>query len=259
MLIDTHCHLDYLQKDSNLHDIIENAKINSVLKMVTISTLTSKFEDEILPITQNFENIFCTIGTHPDNAGSDIFNVEFASQMCEKYSKIIGIGETGIDLHHIDNPPLSVQVESLEKHIYIAKKYSIPLIFHSRASESESCQKLKQMQDGNLKCIMHCFTGSAEFAKQCLDMGCYISISGISTFKNAEKLRDVVKIIPIDRLLIETDSPFLAPIPHRGSQNKPEYLKYTAIFLANFLNLDYEQFTHKLWQNSHTIFDKING
>ena len=256
MLFDTHCHLDYLQKDGNLNDIIDNANNAGINKIVTISTLVKKF-NELDEITRKYNNIWCTVGTHPDKVADDIFNIDCVSELCKQNNKIVGIGETGLDLYHPDNPPLKLQIDFLEKHIFVAKRFNLPIIFHSRAAEIQSLEILKSSQDGNLSCVMHCFTGSYEFAKQCLDLGFYISISGIVTFKNAHEIQEMVKKIPIDRLVIETDAPFLAPMPMRGKQNEPAFLAHTARFLSDMLNIDFEELSSQIWQNSHKLFNRI--
>lgn len=255
MLIDTHCHLDYLQKNCNLDDIIVRSRSAGVGKIITISTFVKEFEI-IKAITEQYDDIFCTIGTHPCNVDNDEFDIENVLNLCKSNDKIIGIGETGLDLYRNENPPLNLQIDFLEKHIFVAKQMNLPLIFHCRASENESIEILKSKEYIGLKCIMHCFTGSYEFAKKCLDLGFYISFSGIVTFKNAQELREIAQKIPLDRLLIETDAPFLAPMPMRGKENEPSFLPYTAKFLAEMFNIEYNVFLLQLFNNYKALFNR---
>ncbi len=258
MLFDTHCHLDYLQKNNNLEDILQSAKAAGVGKIITISTLISNFP-EIISIAEKFSNVWCTIGTHPDQILSDNFDPSEVIELCKKHSKIIGIGETGLDLYHPENPDINMQIDYLERHIYVAKHLQLPLIFHSRHAEEQSYEVLKMSQNSSLTGVMHCFTGSLDFAKKCIDLGFYISISGIVTFKNAVDLQDLVRNIPLDRLLIETDAPFLAPSPMRGKQNQPAFLSHTAKFISELVNMKLEDFMQNMWSNSHALFTKINN
>lgn len=256
MLIDTHCHLDYLAKENDLDEIILRAKNNGIGKIISISTKVSEFEKLVLPLKEKYDNVFLTVGTHPDNVDCDFFDIDYVLSLCEeKKNKIVGIGETGIDLYRPENPKLNKQIESLEKHFYVAEKTNLPIIFHSRNAENETKSEISRLQNGNIKGVMHCFTGSYDLAKFALDQGFYISFSGIITFKNAKDLQEVAKKIPLDRILLETDAPFLAPVPFRGKQNEPSYLKFIAEFVSDLLEFDYFDFVYQVEKNALLLFD----
>ncbi|QED23934.1 TatD family hydrolase [Candidatus Deianiraea vastatrix] len=255
MLIDTHCHLDYIIRDgSDIDDIINKSSLSGVDKIITISTLTEKFDEMILPIINKYSNVYCSIGTHPDNVDIDTFDYEFALKKCNDFKKIICIGETGIDLYRPDsNPSLKNQRLSFEKHLELGKNINLPTIVHSRAAEQETIDVVSNFKSN--KIVMHCFTGSLDFARKCLNLGAYISISGIVTFKNASEIRELLDFIPLDRMLIETDAPFLAPVPYRGKQNQPAFLKDTAIYISEYLKLEFEKFAEIITKNVNILFN----
>ncbi len=257
-IIDTHCHLDYIQESKNLDDVIEFAFKNKIEKMITISTKTSEFLEKILPIAEKYKNVYASIGTHPDSADLMDFDIDFVLDLCEKNKKIVGIGETGLDFYRPENPSEAVQIEMFERHAFVSEKTGLPIIFHSRNADRQTIDELKRLKCGQkFTCVMHCFAGSEWLAKSCLDLGCYLSFSGISTFKNATVIQDVIKFTPLDKILIETDAPFLAPIPHRGKPNEPAFLIHTAEFLAKHLEMDIKKFAGQVFKNSHKAFSRI--
>lgn len=255
MLIDTHCHLDYFSEDE-VDNIISNAFENGIKNMITISTKVSEF-DKIIAIASKNDNIYCSIGNHPDNVHEEKTDVDYMLSMCNKYKdKIVGIGETGLDFYRsIEHR--NIQIESFEKHIYIASETSNTLIVHNRSSDTEMIDIIKN-KCKDIRGIIHCFTGDEALAKVAIDNGFFISLSGIITFKNAENLRDVVKKVPLESIIIETDSPFLAPVPHRGKRNEPSFVKHTAEYLADFFALDYEKFMNKMHENTMMAFPKLS-
>lgn len=253
MLIDTHCHLDYLeQMGNNLDDIMTRAINSNVTKIITISTNISKF-DNIARIAQKYPNIFCSIGNHPDNASGCNFDINYVIAKClDKNNKIVGIGETGIDLYHKTMPSIQEQIASFEKHAYVSQVTNIPLIIHSRNAEEETKYVIKSTSS-NLG-VMHCFGGSISFLKFCLDAGLYISISGIITFKNAEGLINILRYIPKDRILIETDAPFLSPFPMRGRTNEPSFIRYVANCVGEILKINNDEVSQMTTANAEKLF-----
>ena len=258
MLVDSHCHLNFPALQNQISTILDNANNADVQHLLTVCTKLNEFND-ILKLTQDHPNISCSVGIHPNDAKTfskqDINYINDAV----KNDKVVAIGETGLDYYY-ENSDREKQKESFEAHINIAQKSKLPIIIHTRDAE-EDTQKIlsEQMQKQEFSGVMHCFTSSYELAKVSLDLGMYISISGIVTFKNAEDLRQTVKKIPLDRLLIETDSPYLAPVPKRGKTNEPAYVKYVAEFLANYLGKNYEEFSSITTNNFYRLFNKIKS
>ena len=224
MIIDSHCHLDYPNLFNQLDDVIKRAQKNHVKYFLTICTTLESFE-KIKFIIEKYENIYGTFGIHPHET-KDFRNIDskFISNMKKNHKKIIGIGETGLDYYY-NHSDKKVQKNSFIEHIRAAAELNIPVIVHSRNAETDTYEILKsEKKNSNLKVLMHCFAGSRDFAKKLLDINCYISISGIITFKNSKELTDTVSDIPIEKLLVETDSPYLAPSPLRGKSNEPSYI-----------------------------------
>lgn len=257
MLIDTHCHLDYFS-DDEISNIISNAFNSGLEKMITISTKVSEFDKIIAIAEKNNNNIYCSIGNHPDNVHEEKTDVDYILSLCDKHKgKIVGIGETGLDFYR-STEHKNAQIESFEKHIHVASKTDNTLIIHNRSSDTEMIDIIKN-KCKNVRGIIHCFTGDEHLAKVAVDNGFYISLSGIITFKNAENLRDVVKKIPLENIIIETDSPFLAPVPHRGKRNEPSFIKHTAEYLADYLALTYQDFLIKMHENTMRAFPKLSS
>ena len=254
MLVDSHCHLDYKVLTNKLNDIILEANKNHVYVLQTICTKISQFS-KIYQISKLYKNIFCSIGNHPLNIMSE--GIVGTEEML-KYTtldKVIGIGETGLDYHSKDDK--KSQQNSFINHIIASQESSLPIIIHTRLAEQDTVNILKQyMKVKNFTGVIHCFTASEWFARQCLDFGLYISASGIITFKNAKVIQQTFKKIPLEKLLIETDSPYLAPVPMRGKYNQPSYLKYTATYVAQLLNVDFNYLAKKTTKNFFDLFKK---
>jgi TatD DNase family protein len=256
MIIDTHCHLDYF--DINfVNDLIDRAKQNNVEKMITICTEIDKIDNIINFVDQFSGTIFASLGQHPCN----VDNVEISSEILSKIidahkNKIVGIGETGLDYYHNKNEDhLMRQKQSFQDHIEVAAKYNLPLIIHNRNSDDDVAEMLKNgVKNFGCRGVIHCFTATESFMEQMVDIGFYISISGIITFKNSLDLQQIVKKIPLNRLLIETDSPYLAPAPHRGKKNEPSFVKHTADFLADHLGIERSEFYQLTTQNAIDVF-----
>ena len=215
-MIDSHCHLDHEPLLSNIDEIIRRSKLVGIKKILTICTTFKSFE-KIIDIIKKDEILYGTYGIHPHEVKDNYITIDLIKNEIDKHPKIIGIGETGLDFHYNHSEKVD-QIESFEKHIKASIDLDIPLIVHSRDAEKETLEIFKKYKNDNLKILMHCFTGSKNFAEKLLDYNTYFSASGIITFKNSIELQKTFSFIPIDRLLIETDSPFLAPEPNRGKK-----------------------------------------
>ena len=255
MIIDSHCHLDYLNLYSQLDDVVKRAKSNDVKYLLTICTTTESFE-KIKLIVKKYKNIYGTFGIHPHET-KDFKNIDsnFITDIITKHNKIIGIGETGLDYYY-NHSDKKIQKNSFIEHINAASKLKIPLIVHSRNADSDTYELLKEAQQKNdLKILIHCFTGNSEFAKKLLDIGCYISVSGIITFNKSSELNEAVSQIPLEKLMVETDSPYLSPSPHRGKSNEPSYIKHTVEKLSLIKNTSFDVVAKKTTDNFLKIFD----
>tara|TARA_B110000971_G_C19931536_1_gene464216 strand:- start:378 stop:1139 length:762 start_codon:yes stop_codon:yes gene_type:complete len=224
-MIDSHCHLDHEPLFENINEVIKRSKDIGLQKLLTISTTLNSF-DKIKDIVNIDPMIFGTFGIHPHETEANHVNKETLVKTISKFKKIIGVGETGLDfLYNHSNKER--QIDSFKDHIEASIELKMPIIIHSRNAEDETFNILNSYNNKNLKILMHCFTGSYEFSKKLLSLGAFFSASGIITFKNSVELQNTFKKIPLDKLLIETDSPFLAPIPMRGKKNEPSFIKYT--------------------------------
>ena len=255
MLIDSHCHLDFDSLSNQIEQIIKRADENDVQIMQTICTTIKNFPT-IKKIAQDYHNIFCSVGVHPLNIHEDkVYSPEDIKELCS-YEKVIGIGETGLDYHY-DNTNKEKQKTSFINHIKAAQKTGLPLIIHTRDAEKDTIDILKEsLQLAPFTAVIHCFTGSKNLAEECLKMGFYISASGIITFKNATDIQETFKTIPLDKILIETDSPYLAPVPKRGKTNEPSFVKYTAYHLAKLLDVDFSEIEKQTTANFFRLFSK---
>ncbi len=251
-MIDSHCHLDHEPLFSNLNDIIKRSKNIGIEKILTICTTLKSFE-KIKEIVKKDEIIFGTYGIHPHESSKDKVLSNLIINEIKNNNKIIGVGETGLDFYY-NHSDKSDQIKSLEEHMLAAIKLDVPIIIHSRNAEKETLEVFNEFKNKNLKILMHCFTGSLEFAKKLLELDAYFSASGIITFKNSTELQDTFKFIPTDKLLIETDSPYLAPEPNRGKKNEPSFVKYTAEKLANLKNLSKDDLIKSTSLNFNTLF-----
>ena len=227
MIADSHCHLDYSHLFDQLNDVVKRAQSNQVKYLLTICTTLESFE-RIKLIIDKYINIYGTFGIHPHESKKYTnVDLQFILNKKRKYKKIIGIGETGLDFYYNHSDKKTQKVSFIE-HIHAASELNIPIIVHSRNAEIDTYEILKsEMKNSNLKVLMHCFTGSKNFANKLIDLNCYISVSGIITFKDSTELADTISSIPMEKLLVETDSPFLAPLPYRGKFNEPSYIVHT--------------------------------
>jgi len=251
-MIDSHCHLDHEPLLSDLENIIRRSKAVGIKKLLTISTSIESFS-RVKEIVKKDEIIYGTIGIHPHETNNDIVNSEFIEKSLKENKKIIGIGETGLDFFY-NNSDKDKQLSSFKIHIEAALKTNVPLIIHSREAEEETFNILNEYKDQNLKILMHCFTGSKKFAKKLLEFNTFFSASGIITFKNSKELQETFKFLPSDKILIETDSPFLAPVPNRGKKNEPSFINFTVAKLAEIRNIDKSELIKFTTNNFNKLF-----
>ena len=253
-MIDSHCHLDHEPLLSNLDDVIKRSKDVGIKKLLTISTSLESFS-KVKKIVNKDEIIYGTIGIHPHETKNNVIDSDFIVKSLEENKKIIGIGETGLDFYY-NNSEKNIQLNSFRIHIEASLKTNVPIIIHSRDAEVETFNILDEYKDQNLKILMHCFTGSQNFAEKLLKFNTYFSASGIITFKNSIDLQKTFKSLPIDRILMETDSPFLAPVPNRGKKNEPSFIDFTAAKLAEIRDLSKLDLIEKTTNNFNHLFFK---
>ena len=253
-MIDSHCHLDREPLISNLNQVLTRAKDVGLEKLLTICTTSSGYNN-ILDIVSKDPMIYGTFGIHPHETKNYLIEKDEIVKKVKMNSKIIGVGETGLDFYY-NNSDKDTQLKSFQNHIEAAMDLNIPLIIHSRNAENETYDILKKNYQKNLKILMHCFTGSTDFALNLVPLNAYFSASGIITFKKSTELQETFKKIPEDKLLIETDSPFLSPEPNRGKKNEPSFIKFTAQKLANLRNMEVDKLILLTTNNFNTLFSK---
>ena len=251
-MIDSHCHLDHEPLFSDLKNVIKRSKEIGIKRLLTISTSIESFS-KVKEIVNKDDIIFGTIGIHPHETDKNKINSEFFIKNLSENKKIIGIGETGLDFYY-DNSDRDKQIESFKIHIEAALKANIPLIIHSRNAEEKTFDILNEYKKEKLKILMHCFTGSQKFAEQLLEFNSYFSASGIITFKNSAELQKTFKFLPLDKILIETDSPFLAPVPNRGKKNEPSFIDFTATKLAEIKGIEKSEIIKITSDNFNNLF-----
>ena len=252
MITDSHCHLDYLSIYNQLDDVIKRALYNKVKYLLTICTTLESFK-KIQLIINKYENIYGTFGIHPHESEKNIATKELIIDKINNNKKIVGVGETGLDFFY-NHSNKEKQINNFIFHIEAALSLNLPIIVHSRNAENETFEILNSYKQNNPKILMHCFTGSINFAKKLSSLNSYFSASGIITFKNSVDLQETFKKIPLEKLLIETDSPYLAPIPMRGRKNEPSFIKYTAEKLAQLKNLSFKDTCKITTDNFNSLF-----
>ena len=251
-MIDSHCHLDHEPLISDLANVIQRSKNVGIKKLLTISTSFESFS-RIKELINIDEMIYGTIGIHPHESSKDIITSEEIIKNLKENSKIIGIGETGLDFYY-NNSERDKQISSFKQHIEASIKTNKPLIVHSRKAEKETFEILNDYKNEKIKILMHCFTGSKEFSAKLLTLNSYFSASGIITFKNSIDLQGTFKSLPINNILIETDSPFLAPVPNRGKKNEPSFIDFTASKLAEIRNISKSELVKVTTNNFNKLF-----
>lgn len=257
MLVDSHCHLDYPDFDSERDALVERARQAGVARMVSIGVRLSQFE-RVYALAKAYPEVFAAVGVHPHEAGREGISAPDLLLEHSKRSKVVAIGESGLDYFY-QHAPVDDQQRSFRAHIEAARLTQLPLVVHSRDADEDTLALLREgHQDGSFPCVIHCFTGGEALMRGCVEMGHYISMSGIATFKKSEDLRKIFAQVPPDRLLVETDSPYLAPAPHRGKRNEPSYVAHTARFMADYLGYDFADFATLTSDNFFRLFNKVS-
>lgn len=255
MLVDSHCHLDFPDLIEDLSDVLARAQTAGVARMVTICTRMRNF-DTVRAIADAHAPVFFAAGTHPMSAAEEPLVSVDALVQAASHPKMVGIGETGLDYHYTADSK-DIQQESLRLHIEAARQTGLPLIIHARAADDDMARILsEEHRAGAYTCVMHCFSSGAALAQAALDLGFYLSMSGIATFPKSQDLRDIFAAAPLDRVLVETDSPYLAPVPKRGKRNEPSFVAFTAEKGADLYGLTPDQFAAQTTANFDRLFAK---
>jgi TatD DNase family protein len=256
MLVDSHCHLDFPDFAAEIDAVVERARAAGVGRMVTISTRVKKLP-QVLAVAEKFPDVFCSVGTHPNNAHEEL-DVDAAQLVAlSKHPKIVAIGEAGLDYHY-DKSPRAAQEQGLRQHIIAARKTGLPLVIHSRDADADMAAILtEETGKGAFPAVLHCYTGGRELAFKAIELGLYIGFTGILTFKNGQDLRDIAKDLPADRILVETDAPYLAPLPYRGKRNEPSYVVETAKMLAQTRGVSDDEIARQTTENFFRLFAKV--
>ena len=255
MLIDSHCHLTYEPMFSDIQKVLDLCKQNQVSKILTIGTNLETSKKSI-QIAEAYKNIFCTIGLHPNETAKEAINFKEIVNLARSSKKIIGIGETGLDFYYNKEKEKSViQIDMFEKHIELAAKTNKPVIVHTRSANKETLEVIKKIKNTReIDFVIHCFTGNSSFCHNLLDLGCYISFSGIITFNKVEEICKSAEIVPLDKLLVETDSPYLSPVPFRGKKNFPSNVKFVAEKIAQIKKVSFAEIAFSTSKNFNKIF-----
>ncbi len=257
-LIDTHCHLDFPDFKDQRDAVVQRARDAGVKRMITICTHASRFAG-VKEVAETYDDVFCSLGVHPHHSGEDGELVETKWLVEQsKYKKVVGLGETGLDYYY-NNSPKELQQESFRRHIHASLETDLPLIVHTRDADADTYEILKSEGQGRLRGLLHCFSSGAKLAEQAVEMGFYLSLSGIVTFKKSQELRDIVKNIPLEKILVETDAPFLAPMPHRGRTNEPAYVVHTAAAVAEVKGVSLEELGNITTANALRVFNLMSA
>ena len=256
MLIDTHCHLDFADFEPERDEIVARAHAAGVGQMVTISTRVRKFPT-ILAIAEKYPTVFCSVGTHPHNADEELDVTVEELVRLSAHPKVVAIGEAGLDYFY-DNAPREAQALGLRTHIAAARQTGLALVIHSRSADDDMAAILtEETGKGAFPFLLHCFSSGADLARIGVELGGYVSFSGILTFPKSEDLRQIARTVPTDRMLVETDAPYLAPKPYRGKRNEPAYVAHTAAVLAETLGIDVDEMARITTDNALRIFSKM--
>jgi TatD DNase family protein len=256
MLVDSHCHLDFPDFAADLDGIVARAQAAGIGRMVTISTQVRKLPD-LLAIAERFDDVFCSVGTHPHNAHEE-FDIGTADLVAKTaHPKVVAIGEAGLDYFY-DKSPRPAQEQGFRAHIAAARETGLPLVIHSREADDDMARILgEETGKGAFPAVLHCFTGGADLARKAIDLGLHISFTGILTFKNSQNLRDIAASLPADRILVETDAPYLAPGKYRGKRNEPSYVVETARTLAETRGVSEAEIARQTTENFFRLFNKV--
>jgi TatD DNase family protein len=256
MLVDSHCHLDFPDFDGERDELIARAHEAGVDLMVTICTRVRKF-DQIRAIAEQYDNVYCSVGTHPNNAEEERGIPAEDILELTKHPKVVAVGEAGLDYFY-DHASPEAQQEGLRTHIHVARETGLPLVIHARSADEDMAAILEEeMGKGAFPAILHCFSSGRDLALKGIELGLYVSFSGILTFKRSEEVREIARELPADRLLVETDAPYLAPQPRRGKRNEPAYTAMTAAVLAETRGVSAEEIAAQTTENFFRLFKKV--
>jgi TatD DNase family protein len=256
MLVDSHCHLDFPDFDADRDEVVVRARAAGVGTMVTISTRVRRFS-AISAIAERYPQVWCSVGTHPHNAAEELDVTAGELTGIAAHPRVVAIGEAGLDYHY-DSSPREAQKQSFLKHIAAARITQLPLVIHARDADDDMAAILtEETGKGAFPAVLHCFSSGRALARRGLDLGFCVSFSGILTFKNSAELREIAAEIPMDRLLVETDAPYLAPPPHRGRRNEPSYVVEIAKVLAEVKGVTPEALAAATTANFHRLFNKV--
>jgi TatD DNase family protein len=256
MLVDSHCHLDFPDFADELDAVVMRARAAGLARLLTISTRVRRFAG-VLAIAERFPDVYCSIGTHPHYAHEELDVTVDELIAHAQHPKVVAIGEAGLDYHY-DNSPRDAQERGFRSHIAAARATGLPLVIHSREADADTARILEEETgQGAFPAVLHCFTGGADLARRAVALGGYVSFSGILTFKNSMALRAVAAQLPADRILVETDAPYLAPNPFRGKRNEPAYVIETAKILADTRGVSFEEIARQTSENFFRLFNKV--
>jgi TatD DNase family protein len=256
MLVDSHCHLDFPELSADLPGVLARAREAGVGTMLTIGTRLDRFAG-VRAIAEQHENVWCTVGIHPHEAAAEPIDDPRRLLEHASHPRVVGIGEAGLDYFY-EHSPRNEQIRNFRAHIEASRECGLPLVVHARDADDDLCAILKEEHDkGAFPGLIHCFSSTRKLAETALSLGMYISISGIVTFKKADDLRATVADVPLDRLLVETDSPYLAPIPHRGARNEPSFVTHTAKAVAKIKQVDPDRLQAATTDNLFRLFSKV--
>jgi TatD DNase family protein len=256
MLVDSHCHLDFPDFAAELDAVVARARAAGIGRLVTICTRVRKHA-QVLAVAEKFPEIFCSVGTHPHNAHEELDIDAKALIALTKNPKVVAIGEVGLDYHY-DNSPRDAQAQGLRQHIAAARETGLPLVIHAREADADMARILEdETGKGTFPAVLHCFTGGRDLAFKAIELGHYVSFTGILTFKNSAALREIAAALPPDRILVETDAPYLAPLPYRGKRNEPAYVVETAKSLAQTRGVTADEIARQTTENFFRLFNKV--
>lgn len=256
MLVDSHCHLDFPDFAGELDDIVARARAAGVGRMVTICTRLARFAS-VLAIAERYEDVFCSAGTHPHNAAEEVDLTADDYAAAAEHPRVVAIGEAGLDFHY-DNSPRAAQERGFRTQIAAARRTGLPLVIHSRAAESDTERVLREeMEKGPFQAVLHCYSSGPDLARAGIALGLYVSFSGIVTFKRSDELRAIAAEVPPERILVETDAPYLAPMPFRGKRNEPAYVTETAKLVADVRGESHAAFARRTSANFFRLFSRV--